>query len=98
MSIVASREAGYRRFFLQARPLTEAQAQRLEELLQDEPSKTAMAPLFEDERGRLIPVHILMRIPLLFCPRCGANLEKLAARQPEEFDKLAEAHARFADR
>jgi len=91
--VVAFRDGDARQFFLQARPLTRRQARNWGVLIQSEPLKTAAGPLFRDERGRLAPLHTLMRVPIEHCPHCGRNLEKLARSQREEFDQLAVAHA-----
>lgn len=95
VSVVASREGGSRQFFLQAQSLTRSQSLRWDQLARTGALKS-MSPLFEDEQGRLVPIHTLMRVPLQYCPHCGVRLDKLIGRQREEFDCLAEAHRPLA--
>ena len=98
IAVVASRDDESRRFYIQARPLSPWQAQVWERLTGSEPGQTHMDPLFRDERGRLVAVAVAMRVPILFCPHCGAHLGRLIERQREDFDKLAESHRPFADK
>jgi len=98
IAVVASRDGECRQLYIQARPLTPWQAQVWERLAGSEPWQTHMDPLFRDERGRLVAVAVSMRVPILFCPHCGAHLGKLIERQREEFDKLADSHRSFADK
>ncbi len=91
--VVAFRDGDVRQFFLQARPLTRGQARNWGLLMESEPLKGAVEPLFHDECGRLAPLHTLMRVPMEYCPQCGRNLETMVRRQRVEFDELAEAHA-----
>lgn len=95
-AVVAIRDGESRGFFIQARALTRLQERTWEVLLNTEPSKTQLAPLFRSEAGGLQAMVVGMRIPILHCPHCGTNLENLARRHRNEFDVLAEAHEPFA--
>jgi hypothetical protein len=97
VSVIASRDDECRQFYLQARPLTRSQSRVWDRLVQAQARQSQVARLFEDEQGRLVPVHTLMRVPLLYCPHCGERLEKLIGRQREEFDRVAEEHRPLAD-
>jgi hypothetical protein len=97
-SVIASLEGGERQFFIHARPFTRHQTETLVRMEQEEATRELMAPLYQDERGKLAPIHIQMRIPIQFCPHCGKDLRKLAASQRSAFDELAREHLPFADR
>jgi hypothetical protein len=97
-SVIASLEMGGWQFFIQARPFTRHQAETLPELERDEATRERLAPLYRDERGRLAPIHVQMRLPIQFCPCCGTDLRKLAASQRSAFDDLAREHLPFVDR
>ncbi len=95
--VAARREDGVRQFYIQARSLTQWQAQTWQRLLHTEPWQAQMAPLFRDENGRLAAVVISMRVPIFFCPHCGVDLAKLIKRQAKQFDELAASHGSLAN-
>ena len=98
-AVIAIRESNLdlRRFYIQARTLTEWQQKVWGRLLSTEPAKTQLDSLFRNEAGGLQAVVVGMRVPILYCPHCGTNLERLIRRHQEEFDALAESHLPFAD-
>lgn len=97
IAVIASHAAETRLFYLQARPITAHQRLVWERLVNSEPSQAYLSSLFEDENGSPAAVAISMRIPIQFCPHCGADLGKLVRRQQEGFDKLAESHRQYAE-
>jgi nicotinamidase-related amidase len=95
-AVVAIRDGERRGFYIQARALTQQQERTWERLLHTEPMQSQLDPLFRNEAGGLQAVVVGLRIPVLFCPHCGTNLEKFLRRHRDEFDVLAEAHQPFA--
>ncbi len=96
-SVVASREAGARRFLIQARPLTIHQADALHALANSNECERQVAPLFEDERGRKQAILTMMQVPLAYCRQCGTDLVRWVRERRPDFDRLAEIHRAFLD-
>jgi len=96
-AVIARQDDDVRQFYIQARSLTQWQAQTWQRLVHTEPWQTQLDPLFRDESGHLAAVVVSMRVPMLFCPHCGVDLAKLINRQRREFDALVESHRSFAD-
>lgn len=94
---VRDRDLDLRGFYIQARALTAAQQKTWERMLSTEPLQTHLDPLFRNEAGHLQAVVVVARVPILYCPHCGTNLEKFVRRHQREFDALAESHSRFAE-
>ena len=86
-SIIAFRDSSYRTFYLQARPFEKEIVAEFE----------INVPEIKVLSGKLVPITISQQIPLTFCPRCGANLDKIIKKNIIEFDKLADLHFPYRD-
>jgi len=85
-SISASVAPGRRLFYLHARPF-EADVIRLYDMV-DEVTIHNKWPKLVDSNGIPVPYVTDLRIPLSYCPRCGADLDETIRMRIEEYDQL----------
>ncbi|XYH99951.1 hypothetical protein ACMHYB_09400 [Sorangium sp. So ce1128] len=74
-SVLAFRDGEIRRLYLQARPFDRA---------------------FTSQRDNIsalknVPIAVAMKIPIRYCPHCGAHLDGLIQRQRDAFDAFADS-------